>query len=159
MKRHLPLVLLASLAAACTLAVSAANGTALASSPTPTPTPTPLSPLDPGTPLGPNPTSGDTCGGGANETAIHTSIDFGCKGSGNGIVDLGFALIRFISVGIGLVVIGSVIFAGIQYTTARGNPNQVLEARKRIRLTILVLFIYIFAFAIINYLVPGGFLK
>jgi hypothetical protein len=111
------------------------------------------------------------CGSGAQK--VETSIDFGCYGTSctkagapaycnadrSGLIDLLFAIIRFLSAGVGIVVIGSVVFAGIQYTTSRGDPQQSAAAIKRIRNTVIALGIYIFAYAILNYLIPAGFFQ
>lgn len=93
------------------------------------------------------------CGG------VKTSLDLGCRGSGNAISQLLFAIIRFLSVGVGLVVIGSVIMAGIQYTSSQGNPQATAAAQKRIAATVGALLLYILTFAILNWLVPGGLFR
>ena len=120
------------------------------------------------------------CGTGQN--AVVTSIDFGCRADacvstnttqtppkwcspgGNvaaisPIVDLLFAFIRFLSDGIGLVIVASIIYAGIQYTTAGGDPNNVKKAVTPIRSSIVALLLFIFMYAILNYLIPSGFFK
>ncbi len=91
--------------------------------------------------------------------SVTTSINFGCSGGGTPALALLFAVIRFLSAGVGLVVIASVVFAGIQYSLAGSDPQTVTKAKKRITNSIIALIVYIFAFAIINYLVPGGFLN
>jgi hypothetical protein len=102
-----------------------------------------------------------TCGRG--EDAIKTSINLGCRGDNypgsgdvNPIVDMAFALFRFLSVGVGLVVVGSIIWAGIQYSAARGNPQATEASMKRIMSSFGALLLYLFIFAIANFLVPGG---
>ncbi|MET0779274.1 MAG: hypothetical protein ABWY71_00410 [Candidatus Saccharimonadales bacterium] len=109
------------------------------------------------------------CGSGTEK--VQTSIDMGCIGSKcversapafcgsnhSGVIDMLFAIIRFLSAGVGLVVIASMVFAGIQYTTSRGDPQASAAAIKRIRNTVVALGIYIFAYAILNYLIPAGF--
>jgi len=110
--------------------------------------------------------------------AVVTTINFGCYGDKcinkkgqeifpskyaycntfhNSISDLVFAIIRFISDGIGLIIIVSVIIAGIQYTFSRGEPQQLKQASSRLQSTLTALIIYIFAYALINYLIPNGF--
>lgn len=111
---------------------------------------------------------------GSGDGAVGTTINFGCKGesclsskpdatycAGNnsGILDVTFAIIRFLSIGVGLVVVGSMVVAGIQYTTSRGDPKATAEAETRIKATVIALLIYIFAYAILNYVLPKGFLK
>jgi hypothetical protein len=97
------------------------------------------------------------CGGSANR--IYTSINLGCVGKGNAIVDLGFAIIRFLSAGVGLVVIASIIYGGIQYTMSRGDPQATAAAVDRIRNSLFALLIFVFAYAIIDYIIPRGFLQ
>lgn len=112
-------------------------------------------------------TGGETTGGyqcGSGNNAIRTTVDFGCKGAscqGNcsAVLDLTFAIIRFLSYGVGLVVVASIIIAGIQYTTSRGDPQATAEATKRISNTVVALIVYIFAYAILNYVIPAGLFK
>lgn len=104
------------------------------------------------------------CGGGNDSSGspnpvIRTEINIGCKGAGNPILDATFAIIRFLSDGVGLVIVGSMIVAGIQYTTSRGDPNATAKAEKRVISNVVALLTYIFAYAILNYLIPGAFLK
>ncbi len=99
-----------------------------------------------------------TCGVGASNKHVQKSINFGCKGEGNPILDLTFAIIRFLSTGVGIVLVGSMIWAGIQYTSSRGDPSATAKAIGRIRSNVIALLIFIFAFAILNYVVPGVFL-
>lgn len=90
---------------------------------------------------------------GSNE--VYPSFYIGCKGEGNAIVDMLFAFIRILSGGIGLALIGSIIYAGFEYTTASGDPNKTGLAKKRLVSTLLVaLPIYIFTYAILNWLIP-----
>jgi hypothetical protein len=100
--------------------------------------------------------AGTECGGSPNKP-VPTAIDFGCTGKGNPISDLAFALIRLLADGVGIVVIGSIIVGGIQFSASRGDPQATSAAIGRIRSSVLALIIYIFAFAILNYLIPGGF--
>lgn len=107
--------------------------------------------------------AGTVCGGGVDNKGnaiqgVTVSIDLGCKGSGNPITDLIFAVIRFLSDGVGLVVIGSIIWGGIQYSVSRGNPQATAQAIARIRGAVIALFIFIFGYAILNYLIPAGFI-
>lgn len=101
-----------------------------------------------------------TCGNG-EDNVVTVAFDFGCIGSSYGkplnpIIDIAFAIFRFLSAGVGLVVIGSIIVAGIQYSTSRGDPGATEASIKRITNSVIALLIYIFMFAIANFLVPGG---
>lgn len=116
---------------------------------------------------------------GAQSGAVKTSINFGCAGANcppmnangtyphspdaycnayhNALVDLLFAVIRFLTDGIGLIIIASLIIAGIQYTTSQGDPSAIKQATTRIRSSATALALFIFAYAILNYIVPNGF--
>lgn len=98
-------------------------------------------------------------GCGKGDSRITTKFNFGCNGADdNPIVDLAFAIIRFLAAGVGVVVVISIILAGIQYSTSEGNPEATMKAKRRIQASLIALVIYIFTFAIVNYLVPGGLL-
>lgn len=96
---------------------------------------------------------------GAGSDTYVPSIELGCKGKGNPIMDLLFAIIRFLSYGVGLVIVGSLTYAGIQYTGSRGDPNANAQAVKRIQANVVALLLFVFAYAILNYLVPGTLLS
>jgi hypothetical protein len=96
---------------------------------------------------------------GSGKEAYHPSIDLGCTGKGNPILDLMFAAIRFLSIGVGLVIVASMVYAGLQYIGARGDPNANALAIKRIQSNVTALLLFIFAYALINYVVPGQLLK
>lgn len=102
-----------------------------------------------------------------DEKNVHTKFDFGCIGTqyaknGQGpknvspILDLTYAFVRFLSVGVGIVLAAAIIISGIQYSMSEGNAEVTQKAKARIRSAILGLAIYIFAFSILQYLVPGG---
>lgn len=96
-------------------------------------------------------------GCGRGNSRVKTKINLGCNGAHhNPIIDLSYAFIRFLSFGVGVVAIASIVFAGIQYSTSEGNPEKTQQAKERIRNSILALLIYLFIFAIVQYLVPGG---
>jgi hypothetical protein len=106
------------------------------------------------------PGSGDTCGNGKN--AIKIKFNLGClgndysKGEIGAIQDMLFAFLRFMSVGVGVVVVVSIIVAGIRYSTSQGNPEVTAAAKDRIQSTIIALLIYVFIFSVLQFLVPGG---
>jgi len=99
----------------------------------------------------------DICG--ADDSATKISIDIGCKGQGNGILDMLFAFIRFLSYGAGMIIVGSLVVGGIQYTASQGDPQATSAAVNRIRSTFIALLLYLFAYAILNYLIPGRVLQ
>jgi hypothetical protein len=105
-------------------------------------------------------TINDVCGGQVDgrDVAVGLSIKIGCKGKGNPIADAAFAIIRILSNGVGLVIIGSIVYGGIQYTGSRGDPQATAMAVNRIRSSLFALLLFIFGYAILNYLIPAGFL-
>lgn len=109
--------------------------------------------------------SGYQCGNLSNEKDnIPTTLNFGCLGKrgppGLGpIQDMLFALIRFASVGVGIAITASIIYAGIQYSSAEGNPEATQKAKLRIQNTVIGLMVYIFAFSVLQYMIPGGLFK
>ena len=92
---------------------------------------------------------------------VTTKFNFGCLGTkgpaGMGpIQDMLFALIRFLSVGVGIAVTLALIAAGIQYSSAEGNPESSQKAKLRAQQALIGLAIYIFAFSLLQFLIPGG---
>lgn len=75
-----------------------------------------------------------------------------------GILDYLVIFINVLSALAGIVIVGSLIVAGIQYSSSGNNPQQVSAAKDRIRNAIIALFFFIFGYALLNYLVPGGVL-
>lgn len=101
---------------------------------------------------------------GMGDKAIKVSFNIGCRGANNTeevtpLEDMLFAILRFISAGVGLIVVGSTIVGGIQYTASQGNPQQTQAAIKRIQASVGALLLYGFAYALINWIVPGGILR
>ncbi len=95
---------------------------------------------------------------------VKTKINFGCLGTkapaGTGpIEDIFFAIIRFLSNGVGIMMVIALIAAGIQYTTSEGNAEQTMKSKRRIQMIVLSLFIYLFTYAILQFLIPGGIFK
>ena len=63
--------------------------------------------------------------------------------------------VGILSLLIGVVLIGSTIFAGIQYITAGGDVGKVQKAKGRLASNVMVLVLYIFSATILNWLLPG----
>lgn len=105
----------------------------------------------------PIPTGTYCCGDKSAGGPVQTSINLGCRAQGNPILDMSFAIIRLLSDGVGIFVVASVVVAGIQYTAARNDPQNIANATNRIRATLIALLIFIFAYAILNYIIPGLF--
>jgi hypothetical protein len=118
--------------------------------------------------------NGDSAGKnqcGSGKDAVSTTIDFGCygescqtatpdaycKGNHSSVLDLVFALIRFLTDGAGLIIVLGFIIAGIQFTLSRGDPQLRAKAIGRIANVVIALFLFIFAYALLNYVIPNGF--
>lgn len=97
------------------------------------------------------------CCGKSGDDQVATAINFGCSHKGTAAIDVLFAIIRFLSAGVGMVIVASLVWAGIQYSAARSDPNAVAAARSRIYNTVIALIVFIFGYALLNYLVPMGF--
>lgn len=73
-----------------------------------------------------------------------------------GIVGYIVGFTKLLSALVGIVIVIMIAVGGVQYTTARDDPNAVSAAKTRIRNAILSLVFYIFSVAFLNYLIPGG---
>jgi len=65
-------------------------------------------------------------------------------------------LVTLIGGVVGIVVIGNIIFGGIQYTMAGGNPQAAANARKRIANSVIALVAFFLIWSFVQWLVPGG---
>ncbi len=65
-------------------------------------------------------------------------------------------VIDFLSVGVGIIVVGVIILGGIQYAMAGDSPEAVGKAKQRIINGLIALFAFIFTYAFIQWVVPGG---
>lgn len=75
---------------------------------------------------------------------------------GQRLVDWINLIVNLLSALTGIAIAGSVIFAGIQYSTAGGNPQASAQAKKRISQAITALLAYVFIYSFLQWLVPGG---
>lgn len=111
-------------------------------------------------PTSPAPTAGaggtEQCG---DPPGVTISISVGCKGKGNPIADMAFAVIRVLSDGVGIIVVGSIVVGGIQYSASRGDPQATAMAINRIRSSVFALLIFIFGYAMLNFIIPGMVLQ
>lgn len=77
--------------------------------------------------------------------------------SGGGVIVAYLKLIlKFLSGGVGIVVLLMMTIAGVQYITAAGQPEQVKAAKNRIQNAITALVLFLIAFAFLNFIIPGG---
>ncbi len=73
-----------------------------------------------------------------------------------GILNYLVIFINILSGLVGIVVVGSVIYGGIQYSMSAGDPQKVSAAKSRIRNAIIALLFFVFMYGFLNFLVPGG---
>lgn len=80
-----------------------------------------------------------------------------CTGAGlEGIGSVLKLVLNILSVGIGIVAVGGIVYGAILYTSARDNSGQTQQAIGIIRNVVIGLLLYIFMVSILNWLVPGG---
>ncbi len=65
-------------------------------------------------------------------------------------------ILKFLSGGVGVVILLMLIIAGVQYITAAGQPEQVKAAKTRIQNALTGLVLFLIAFAVLNFIIPGG---
>jgi hypothetical protein len=115
--------------------------------------------------------SGGACGGPSGNTASATptstaqaqtdcndSSDAGvqkCLKNNQIVKDLNF-VVNFLAAGVGIVVIGTIIVGGVQYTLAGDNSTATSAAKQRITNGLIALAVFIFSFAFLQWLIPGG---
>ncbi len=58
----------------------------------------------------------------------------------------------------GVVIVGSVIVGGIQYSMSADDPQAVAKSKSRIINALIALLMFVFGYGILNYLIPGGIL-
>ena len=68
-------------------------------------------------------------------------------------------VINLLSGMVALVVIGSIIAGGIQYSASAGDPQKTAKAKSRITNSILAFLAYIFLYAFLQFIIPGGLLS
>lgn len=68
-------------------------------------------------------------------------------------------IVGFLSALFGVIVVGSLIFAGIQYTTAGADASRVSAAKKRITNSLIALVAFICIVAFLQWIIPGGVLN
>ena len=55
----------------------------------------------------------------------------------------------------GVALVGSTIFAGIQYTSSGGDSGKTKKAKTRLASNVVVLILYIMSAAVLNFILPG----
>lgn len=90
----------------------------------------------------------------ANGNKISSIIP--CGGSGNPIINMLLALVNFLAIGVGIAVVGGIVWGSITYIRSNGNSSIAQQGITIIINAVVGLLLFIFMYAIINFLVPGG---
>jgi hypothetical protein len=77
-------------------------------------------------------------------------------GSNCGIINYLNIFMNMVSGAIAIAVIGNIIYAGIQYSMAQGDPGNVGKAKTRIRNALVAFIMYVSLFGFLQWLIPGG---
>jgi len=89
-----------------------------------------------------------------------TSIDFGCdkntKPGETTVTSVLLTIINFLAIGVGIAVVGGIIWGSLYYITSNGNASKTQQGISIIINSVVGLLLFIFLYAIINFLVPGG---
>jgi hypothetical protein len=99
------------------------------------------------------------------DCAKKTAFGFNCgAGKDNikenvGISCLFITVINFMSVAVGLAVVGGVTVGGIMYSTSGGSPGKTQQGVKIIVNSLIGLVLWLLLWAIIQFLIPGGVFK
>ena len=91
-----------------------------------------------------------TCNG------VNTSVDFSCDATTDPVSAIAITVINFLAIGVGIAVVGGIVFGAIRYTSANGNASQAQQGIQIITGAIIGLVVFIFMYAILNFLIPGG---
>jgi hypothetical protein len=86
-----------------------------------------------------------------------TAFSFGACGNANvSISCLVGEVMKFLTVMVGIAVVGGITFGGITYSTGSGNAAKTQKGVTIIVNSVIGLLVYLLMFAIINFLIPGG---
>ena len=64
--------------------------------------------------------------------------------------------INVLSIGVGIILTIMLVFAGLQYATARDNPQSIQAAKTKIINVVISLVAFVFIYAFLQWIVPGG---
>lgn len=87
---------------------------------------------------------------------VETSIIDCTSSSGNPIINLFLDIVNFLAIGVGVVVVGGIVWGGINIVRSNGNAAVMHQGIVIIVNAVVGLLLFIFMYAIINFLVPGG---
>lgn len=95
--------------------------------------------------------------GGSGECAGVKTDFLACDGEGfDAITGIVRIVVIIVSVGVGIVAVGGIVYGALLYASAQDNQDQVGRAIKVIRNVVIGILLYSFMVAILNWLIPGG---
>ncbi len=114
--------------------------------------------VDPNAPTSSSSSTSGTKGSSDVGTCAGVKTDyFACSGNGSDAVgSLLTQITLIVSVGVGIVAVGGVVYAGILYASAQDNQDQVRKSINVLRGVGIGILLYVLMVAIINFIVPGG---
>lgn len=68
-------------------------------------------------------------------------------------------ILIFMAGGVGIAVVGGIVYGSYLYTTARDNSAQVQNGQNIIINAVIGLLLFIFMYAILQFLIPGGIIR
>ena len=85
---------------------------------------------------------------------VETNL-FGCVDSENGIMFILRIVLTVMTFGVGILGTVGIVIAGIQYSTAKDNEQQMAKAKMRIVQIVIGMAIWAFLYVILRFLLPG----
>lgn len=79
--------------------------------------------------------------------------------AGNPLIEQFNKIVQFLTIGVGVMITIVVIIGGIQYSSARNNPQAVAAARKKIASALIAFVAYMLLWVFLQYLIPGGIIN
>ena len=76
--------------------------------------------------------------------------------SDSGIWALLLLVLRLLTIGIGIVAVASITYAGFLYATAQESAEQTKKSKEMITNTVIGLIAFALMWALLEYLIPGG---
>jgi hypothetical protein len=93
------------------------------------------------------------------KTSFFGCVDKAGTGDKNPIFVGLLQVFNFMAVGIGLVVVGGIIYGGILISAGSGDAAKTKQGTSIIINSVIGLLAFMFMFAFINFIVPGGLFK
>jgi len=99
----------------------------------------------------------------ADKNSLVKPVVSDCNGTYTTLTPANCGIVKFItditnalSAAVGVVIVISLTWAGIQYSSAGGDSQKVGAARHRIQNGVIALAMFIFMYAFLTWLIPGG---